>query len=464
MWKLPQPQKTGQLDYRQRDNVEHEGYGGVRSNFHGELNNQNGVNLMEKILSRNNLNHAYLQVVRNKGAAGIDGMTYDQLLPHLKEHREELLTNLHNGTYRPQPVLRVEIPKPNGDVRKLGIPTVIDRMIQQAINQVLQPIFDPTFSDNSFGFRPKRSAHQAIIQAKSYYEQGYKYVVDMDMKAYFDTVNHDKLMSYLEKKIQDKRVLRLIRQYLKSGIMVDGLFQASEEGTPQGGNLSPLLSNIYLNEFDKLLTTRGHKFVRYADDCNIYVKSKRAGYRVMANAIKFLESELKLTVNREKSAVGSPLKRKFLGFCLLATKNGAKIRPHQAAKSTVKQKLKKATKRNRGASIEVLFKQIKQLMTGWINYYGISEMKSFMNNLNGWLKRRIRQYIWKQWKNPRTKRRKLIQLGIKKQKAYEWSNTRKGYWCISASYILHRSLTDERLAQLGYMDISAKYQSVHSNY
>lgn len=464
MWKLRQPQKTGKPDYRQRDSVEHEGYNGVHSDFHGKLNNQNGVNLLEKILSRNNLNQAYLQVVRNKGAAGVDGMTYDQLLPHLKEYREELLTKLHNGTYRPQPVLRVEIPKPDSGVRKLGIPTVIDRMIQQAINQVLQPIFDPTFSDNSFGFRPKRSAHQAIIQAKSYYEQGYKYVVDMDMKAYFDTVNHDKLMYYIEGKVQDKRVLRLIRQYLKSGIMINGLFQASEEGTPQGGNLSPLLSNIYLNEFDKLLTARGHKFVRYADDCNIYVKSKRAGYRVMESSINFLEGELKLTVNREKSAVGSPLKRKFLGFCLLATKNGVKIRPHQKAKSIVKQKLKKITKRNRGKSLEVLFKQIKQLMTGWINYYGISEMKSFMNDLNGWLKRRMRQYIWKQWKNPRTKRKNLIQLGIEEQKAYEWSNTRKGYWRISASYILHRSLTDEKLAQLGYMDISVKYQFVHSNY
>lgn len=453
-----------EIGYRQRDSVEHEGNDGVHSNFHGELNNQNGVHLFEKILSRDNLNQAYLQVVGNKGAAGVDGMTCDQLLPHLKAHREELLTQLQNGTYNPQPVLRVEIPKSDGGVRKLGIPTVIDRMIQQAINQVLQPIFDPTFSDNSFGFRPKRSAHQAIIRAKSYYEQGYRYVVDLDMKAYFDTVNHDKLMYYIEKKVQDKRVLRLIRQYLKSGILIDGLVKVSDEGTPQGGNLSPLLSNIYLNEFDKLLATRGHKFVRYADDCNIYVRSRRAGHRVMESSIDFLERKLKLTVNHEKSAVGSPLKRKFLGFCLLTTKDGIKIRPDQKPKSTVKQKLKKITKRNRGRSIEALFKQIKQLMNGWINYYGISLMKSFMMNLNGWLKRRIRQYIWKQWKNPRTKCRNLIQLGIDKHKAYEWSNTRKGYWRISSSYILHRSLTDEKLAQLGYMDIAKKYQFVHSNY
>lgn len=464
MWKLQEQQKTRKLDYRQRDSVEHEGYAGVPSNFRGELNNQNGVNLFEILLSRDNLNHAYLQVVRNKGVAGVDGMTYDQLLPYLKEHRKELLESLRNGTFRPQPVLRVEIPKPDGGVRKLGIPTVIDRMIQQAINQVLQPLFDPTFSDNSFGFRPKRSAHQAIIRAKTYYEQGYKHVVDIDMKAYFDTVNHDKLMYYIEQEVQDKRILRLIGQYLRSGIMVNGLFEASEEGTPQGGNLSPLLSNIYLNEFDRVLTERGHKFVRYADDCNIYVKSRRAGYRVMDSSIKFLEGKLKLTVNHKKSAVGSPLRRKFLGFCIHPTRNGVKIRPHQQAKTTVKSKLKKITKRNRGKSIEVLFRQIRQLMTGWINYYGISTMKSFMADLNGWLKRRIRQYIWKQWKVPRTKRRNLIQLGIDEGKAYEWSNTRKGYWRISASYILHRSLTDRKLVQHGYRDISKQYQFIHSNY
>ncbi|MFD1452648.1 group II intron reverse transcriptase/maturase [Oceanobacillus sojae] len=300
-------------------------------------------------------------------------------------------------------------------------------MLQQAINQVLQPIFEPTFSDNSFEFRPKSSAHQAIIRAKSYYEQGYKYVVDLGLKAYFDTVNHDKLMHFVEKRITDKRVLRLIRQYLLSGIMIDGIFEKSEKGTPQGGNLSPLLSNIYLNESDQLLEKRGHRFVRYADDCNIYVKSKRAGQRVMKSITKFLETDLSLTVNREKSAVGSPLKRKFLGFCLLVTKKGIQIRPHYKAKVIVKQKLRRITKRNRGRSIDMILKEIQQLMTGWINYYGIGEMKGFMKNLNRWLKRRIRQYIWKQWKNPRNKRKNLMHLGIDKRKAYEWSNTRKGY-------------------------------------
>ena len=462
---MRQLQKTGESGYRQINSVEHEGYAEVHSAFHGEKNNQNGVsNLFERILSRDNLNQAYLQVVRNKGAAGVDGMTYDQLLPYLKEQKEELLTQLRQGKYNPQPVLRVEIPKPDGGKRKLGIPTVVDRMLQQAINQVLQPIFEPTFSDNSFGFRPKRSAHHAIIRAKSYYEQGYKYVVDLDMKSYFDTVNHDKLMYFVEKQISDKRVLHLIRRYLLSGIMINGIFEKSEQGTPQGGNLSPLLSNIYLNELDQLLEKRGHRFVRYADDCNIYVKSRRAGYRVMDNITTFLERDLSLTVNREKSAVGSPLKRKFLGFCLLTTKKGVKIRPHNEAKVTVKSKLKRITKRNRGRELEVILKEIRQLMTGWINYYGIGEMKGFIKNLNGWLKRRIRQYIWKQWKNPRTKRENLIRLGIDKYKAYEWSNTRKGYWTISRSYVLHRSLTDKELVSKGYKDIALQYQFVHSNY
>lgn len=462
---MRQSQKTGKSDYRQKDSVEHERYDEVRSASCGEQTDQDGVSLLfERILSRNNLNRAYLQVVRNKGAAGVDGMTYDQLLPYLKENREKFLNELRKGVYKPSPVKRVEIPKPNGDKRKLGIPTVIDRMLQQAINQVLQPIFETEFSDNSFGFRPKRSAQMAIIQAKSYYEQGYRYVVDIDMKAYFDTVNHDKLMYLIEKKVKDKQVLCLIRRYLMSGIMENGLIHPSNEGTPQGGNLSPLLSNIYLNEFDRFLESRGHKFVRYADDCNIYVRSKRAGHRVMSNAVEFLEGELKLTVNRKKSAVGSPLKRKFLGFCILPTKNGVKIRPHNKAKITVKQKLKRITKRNRGRSVAVLFKEIKQLMNGWINYYGIGEMKGFMNELNGWLKRRIRQYIWKQWKYPRTRRRNLMLLGIDKQKAYEWSNTRKGYWKIAKSHILHRSLTDKELVSRGYMDISLKYQFIHSNY
>lgn len=462
---MRESQKTEQAGCRQKDNVEHEGYDEVRRTSCGERNDQNGVeNLFEVILSKNNLNQAYLQVVGNKGAGGVDGMSCDELLPYLRENREELLAKLYADTYRPMPVRRVEIEKDGGGKRKLGIPTVIDRLIQQAINQVLQQIFDPEFSENSFGFRPKRSAHMAIMQAKAYYEQGYKYVVDIDLKAYFDTINHDKLMYLVEKKVKDKQVLRLIRRYLQSGIMEGGLFSPTEEGAQQGGPLSPLLSNIYLDEFDKELGRRGHKFVRYADDSNIYVKSRRAGERVMKSATNFLEGKLKLTVNRDKSAIGSPTRRKFLGFCLHPTKEGIKIRPHSKSKAKVKAKLKEKTKRNRGKSIEAILKEIRQQMNGWINYYGICTMKQFMWDLNGWLRRRIRQYIWKQWKKPRTKCRNLIALGIEKQKAYEWSNTRKGYWRISKSFVLHRSLTDKELTRLGYRDISKQYQLVHLNY
>jgi len=453
------------VGYRQRDRMESEGYDGAPSAFYGEQISQDGVpNLMERILSRDNLNMAYLQVIRNKGAEGVDGMTYDQLLPYLKKNREQLLNEIYASVYRPSPVRRVEIPKPGGGVRKLGIPTVVDRMIQQAINQILHPIFDPGFSENSFGFRPGRSAHDAIKKAKSYYEQGYKTVVDIDMKSYFDTINHDKLMYLLEQKISDRRVLKLIRLYLKSGILIGGLFERTETGSPQGGPLSPLLSNVYLHEFDKLLEARGLRFARYADDCNIYVKSRRAGKRVMESSIKFLEGKLKLTVNREKSAVGSPVKRKFLGFCINPSKYGVKIRPHQASKKSVKEKLKKLTKRNRGVSLEVIFKQIKQLMVGWINYYKISEMKAFLTELNGWLRRRIRQIYWKQWKLPKTRRRELIALGVDKRKAYEWSNTRKGYWRISSSPVIHHSLTDKELEKRGLINIASLYKRVHLSY
>jgi group II intron reverse transcriptase/maturase len=264
-----------------------------------------------------------------------------------------------------------------------------------------------------------------IIRAQSNYEQEYKVMVDIDMKAYFDAANHGKLMYFIERKVKDKQVLQFIRNYLTCGILDRGVFEKFEKGTPQGGNLSSLLSNIYLNEFDKLLESRGHKFVRYADNCNIYVRSRRAGHRVMEKSVAFLEGKLKLTVNKEKSAVGSPLRRKFVGFCLMVTKAGVKIHSHQKVKDTIKQKLKKLTKRNRGRSLSLILKEVRQLMKGWLNYYGISEMKKFISELIGWLRRRIRQYIWKQWKLLRTRRENLIRLGIEKQKAYEWSNTRK---------------------------------------
>ena len=314
---MQRPQKTAKVGCPCEGMLETKRNKGACSVVLTETDREDGAeNLLERILDRNNLNQAYLKVKKNGGSAGIDGMTVEEMLPYLKIHSEELLDALRSERYKPKAVKRVEIPKPDGGKRMLGVPTVIDRMIQQAIVQVLQPIYEPLFSENSYGFRPKRSAHQAIKQALKYYNEGYRQVVDLDLAKYFDTVNHEILIGMLRKQIKDERVIRLIRKNLKSGVMINGLISPTTEGTPQGGNLSPLLSNIYLTAFDCMLESRGHKFVRYADDCNIYVKSRRAAERVMINCTKFLEGKLKLKVNRNKSQVGSPLRLKFLGFSM----------------------------------------------------------------------------------------------------------------------------------------------------
>lgn len=420
--------------------------------------------LLERILDRNNLNQAYLKVKRNGGTAGVDGMTVDEMLPYLKEHREELLKKLYAGKYNPKAVRRVEIPKPDGGKRMLGVPTVIDRMLQQAIVQVLQPIFEPTFSENSYGFRPKRRAGQAIQKAVEYYDEGYTQVVDLDLAKYFDTVNHDILIDMIRVEIKDERVISLIRKYLKSGVMINGLISPTTEGTPQGGNLSPLLSNIYLTAFDRLLESRGHKFVRYADDCNIYVKSRRAAERVMANCVKYLEGELKLKVNRTKSQVGSPLRLKFLGFslCKIGKKTG--IRPHGKSIKRFKDKIRELTSRKQARPVELILRRIKVYTTGWLGYYAIADMNKLMKRCNEWIKRRIRQIYWKQWKRVSGRFANLKRLGIDKDKAWEWANSRKGYWRISKSWILHKSLTNEYLASVGYDDIYQRYKVLHISY
>lgn len=462
---MQRPQKTAKVGYPCEGMLETKSNKGACSVARLETERQDGAeNLLEAILDRNNLNKAYLKVKGNGGSAGIDGMTVDEMLPYLKEHREELLTALRNGKYKPKAVRRVEIPKPDGGKRKLGVPTVIDRMIQQAIVQVLQPIYEPLFSDNSYGFRPKRSAHQAISKALEYYNEGFKQVVDLDLAKYFDTVNHDILIDMLREQIKDERVISLIRKYLKSGVMIDGLVSPTTEGTPQGGNLSPLLSNIYLTAFDKLLESRGHKFVRYADDCNIYVKSRRAAERVMANCVKFLEGKLKLKVNQQKSQVGSPLKLKFLGFSLYKTGKKAGIRPHGKSIKRFKDKIRELTSRKQARSVENILKGIKSYTTGWLVYYSIADMESKIKSLNEWLRRRIRQIYWKQWKRIKTKHDNLVRLGINNSKAWEWANSRKGYWRISDSQILHMSLTNEYLASVGYDDILYRYKVLHSIY
>lgn len=415
-------------------------------------------------MSHDNLNRAYKRVKSNKGSAGIDEMEVEQLLGHLVMNKKSIISQIRDGSYEPKPVKRVLIDKEDGSKRKLGVPTVTDRFVQQAISQVIEMVVDPTFSDLSFGFRPRRSAHDAMKRAKEYYEDGYRTVVDIDMKQYFDTVNHDKLMYHVEEHIKDPTVFRLIRKFLRSGVSIDGEVYPTEIGCPQGGNLSPILSNIYLDQLDKELEKRGHRFIRYADDCNIYVKSKKAGHRVMDSVTKFLEKKLKLVVNRDKSEVGSPLKRKFLGFCLQVTKKGVGFRPHLKSKRKLEKKLRQLTKRNRSGNIRDIIKEINEVTTGWINYYGISYMKTYIKAINQWLRRRIRQIIWKRWKKVKTRYNSLLKLNIPKQKAWEWANTRKGYWRIANSHILHRAIGIKILKKIGLKDLDILLEKAHLSY
>jgi group II intron reverse transcriptase/maturase len=457
-------QKTGKTGYPCEGMVETESNRGARSVVSPETAEKNGANLLARILHKDNLNAAFKRVKQNGGAAGIDGMTVEEMLPYLKEHGEELVQSIQGGWYKPKPVRRVEIPKPDGGVRLLGVPTVIDRMIQQATVQVLQPIFEPIFSDSSYGFRPKRNAQQAIKRAREYYDEGYTRVVDIDLAKYFDTVNHDILLDMVRTEVKDEAVIKLIRKFLKSGVMANGLVSQTTEGTPQGGNLSPLLSNIYLTSFDRMLESRGHKFVRYADDCNIYVKSHRAAERVMTSCVSYLEGKLKLKVNREKSRTGSPLKLKFLGFslCKIGKKTG--IRPHGKSIKRFKDKIREITSRKQGKSMAAILGNLKKYTTGWLGYYSVANMKSHIQALNEWIRRRVRQIFWKQWKRISARFDNLKRLGIPKGKAWEWANSRLGYWRVAHSWILTRSLTNEYLTSVGYDDISKRYEVLHLNH
>jgi group II intron reverse transcriptase/maturase len=414
-------------------------------------------NLLEKVLDKGNLNLAYKRVKKNDGSHGVDGMKVDELLPYLKQHGENLKQTLLEGNYRPQPVRRVEIPKPDGGIRLLGIPTAIDRMIQQAIAQVLSPIFEKEFSKYSYGFRSCRNAHQAIEQAQCYINEGYKVVVDIDLEKFFDRVNHDKLMYLLAKRITDKRLLKLIRAYLESGIMLGGLVSPSREGTPQGGPLSPLLSNVMLHELDKELEKRGHRFCRYADDCNIYVKSKKAGNRVMDSVTEFIEKRLKLKVNRGKSAVDYPTKRKFLGFSFYYRQGVARIKVHAKPLIRLKTKLKALTGRSTGISMGARIGKLNHAIQGWVNYYSPADMQSHCQKTDEWLRRRLRMCYWKQWKRIRTRKENLVRLGIPASKAWEYANTRKGYWHTANSPILSRSLPNDYFRKLGLSGLSEVY-------
>jgi len=460
-------QKTSNGGWPAKDRVEPEYMQGVPSVSAASKNGRNGGseysgNLLEEILDRNNLNQAYKRVKANGGSHGVDGMNVDELLPYLKQHGAAIRQALLEGDYVPAPVRRKEIPKPGGGVRLLGIPTVLDRMIQQAITQVLTPIFDPGFSENSYGFRPGRSAKEAVTKAREYIEDGYRWVVDIDLARYFDTVNHDKLMSLAARKVKDKRVLMLIRSYLVSGVMINGVVVEKDEGFAQGGPLSPLLSNIMLDELDKELEKRGHKFCRYADDSNVYVKSRRAGERVMQSITRYLEDVLKLEVNKDKSAVDRPWKRKFLGFSFYHKKGGVGIRVHAKPVEKFKGKVREILSRSNGRSTEQRIKSLNRCIIGWVNYFGLADMQNLASTLDEWIRRRLRMCVWKQWRKIRTRHGHLVRMGINNAKAWEFANTRKGYWRISNSPILKCTFTNEYLSKLGFISLTKRYSIVRS--
>ena len=367
--------------------------------------------LLKRILSRENMLLALQRVEKNKGSHGVDMMPVQNLRQHIVENWISIKEAILKGTYEPMPVRRVEIPKPDGGVRLLGIPTVTDRLIQQAIAQVLSRIYDPMFSEHSYGFRPNRSAHDAVRKAKGYIRDGYRWVVDMDLEKFFDRVNHDRLMNTLAKTIKEKPLLKLIRKYLQAGVMINGVVSSTEQGTPQGGPLSPLLSNIALDELDKELEKRGHKFVRYADDCNIYVKSKRAGERTMASVQRFIEGKLRLKVNEKKSAVDRPWKRKFLGFSFTSSEE-PKVRIARESIKRMKKKVREITSRKMPYPMEYRIEKLNQYLIGWCGYFALADTKSIFGKLDSWIRRRLRMCLWKSWKKPKTRIRNLIKLGL----------------------------------------------------
>jgi len=449
--------------YLQMDSAEHEEYAGAQSIDTQETEEADGARLLEEILTRENLNKAFKKVKSNNGAPGIDEMSIEEALVWLRENRETLLEELQSGKYKPQPVRRKEIPKPDGGVRKLGIPNVVDRVIQQAIAQILTPIFEPLFIDGSYGYRPHRSAKMAIQKVKEYAEQGYVYAVEIDLSKYFDTLNHELLMNMVREEVHDKRVIELIKKYLKSGVMENGLIIETKEGSPQGGPLSPLLANIYLNKFDHEMEGRGLHVIRYADDIVILAKSKRAGERLLESSRKYLEGKLKLTMNTEKSKVVSVFSFrnfKFLGFALGKGAKGVYIRAHAKSLKKAKQKLKQLTSRSQGRNIQYVMEKVKEYIQGWLGYYAVADMKQMMRTWDEWLRRRFRCYLWKQWKKPAKRRKELIKLGLEDWQARNLASSGKGNWRMAG--ILNTAITNKSLATLGYFSILERYETLHS--
>ncbi len=456
-------------DCPQRDSAEHEGYAEVRRSFRSIWKEKDSAppELLEKILFKDNLNRAYKRVKANKGAPGIDGITVEEIGAYLRDNQEVIIERIYKGKYTPDPVRRKEIPKSDGGVRKLGIPTVKDRIFQQAIAQQLMPIYEVLFSDGSYGYRPGRSAKDAINKVKEYAEEGYRYAVSLDLSKYFDTLNHELLLNILRKNVKDERVIQWIKRYLKSGVMEDGVVVDTEEGSPQGGNLSPLLANVYLNEFDQEFQKRGVPFVRYADDIVLLAKSERAAMRLLETSTNYLEGKLKLTVNKDKSRVVSVYairNFKFLGFALGRNGRGIYVRVHPKSWKKFKSKLKELSSRRSVQSIRPALERIKEYARGWLNYYGVASIKNPIDDINGWLYHRIRMCIWKQWKKPKTKLRNLIKLGIPEYFAHQAANSRRKHWYVSGMGAVNRALTKERLINSGFYDLATAYQSVHINY
>lgn len=420
------------------------------------------MELLEKVLSKDNLNRAYKQVYKNKGASGVDGITVDELLLYLKEHKEEILWKIRNRKYKPQPVRRVFIPKENGKMRKLGIPSVIDRVIQQAIVQVLTPIYEEQFSNNSYGFRPERSCEMAVIKALECFNDGYDWIVDIDLQSFFDEVNQDKLIGIIRRTIKDGNLVSLIRKFLQSGVMEKGVLQPTKKGTPQGGNLSPLLSNIMLNELDKELEARGLNFVRYADDCLIMVRSEKAANRVMESITTFITKKLGLKVNVDKSKVARPNDIKYLGFGFYKKMNQNRWRPKPHIKSAqkFKTKLRDILIRSRSISLDERLLKLKQIIYGWVNYFRIADMKKLLRGIDENIRRKLRVIIWKQWKKIRKRYTCLRKLGITHRDAYVTANSRRGYYHMAHTCVLEKAISKERLNKRGLVNSLDHYLKV----
>lgn len=420
--------------------------------------------LLEKILQPTNLNNAYKKVKSNKGAGGVDGMNVDELLPFLRDNQMQLIRQLKDGKYKPNPVRRVEIPKETkGEIRKLGVPTVVDRVFQQAITQVMSPIYEEQFSENSFGFRPKRGAHDALKQCQQNVNDGYVYVVDMDLEKFFDTVSQSKLIEVISRTIKDGRVISLIHKYLNAGVISRGVFEKTETGMPQGGPLSPLLSNIMLNELDRELTRRGHGFVRYADDCMIFCKSRKSAERTLRNIIPFIEGKLFLKVNRKKTSVAHISKVNYLGYAFYRYKGKCRFRVHPKSVEKMKDKIRELTERSNGWGNEYRAMRLTQFVRGWVNYFSLADMKGLLRETDEWLRHKIRTVYWKQWKKVKTKFKELKKRGVEEEKAWMCANMRNGNWYCGGYFVLQTAFNNKKLRELGYPTFTEFYLKVCEN-